>query len=286
MGAFKGVNQDFRSHRRNDRFSNFPTNVRLVFASYLSPSRIGKHAEIGIRRTRLTASRITGCITIARFASTTRIIGIGKEGGSIAIPNHGRQLVILTAVRRFRTKGHLVTVRRKVTHRRVDFCGITEQVTRNSRSPQPFLVRVHHEVPKTVCILLWIRCLNQTLFTRVFRRLVHLMNFPILASNQEVSIGMVHNTVSTDKSVVHRTKSLLVRRFHKQVARTIVLVADTLHAVIFLVLGIVQGRLCRSMRHNIAHLLNPDTRRRVFGRRQRNRRLSRSTCGHREQHCR
>ena len=285
MGTFKGVNQDFRSNRRYDRFTNFPTNSRLVFASHRGPSRIGKPTEIGIRRARLTLFRSTGRIATARFASTTRIIGIGKVSVSIAIPNHGRQLVILTAVRRFRTKGHLVTVRRKVAHSRVRFGRITEQVPRNTRGPQPFLVRVHHEVPKTICTLLRIRRLDQTLFTGILRRLAHLMNFPILASNKEVSIRVVHNTICTDKSVSHRTKSLLVRRFHEQVARTIVLVADTLHAVVLLVLGIVQGRLRRCVRHDITHLLNPNTRRRVFGRRHRSR-LGRCCSGHREQHCR
>ena len=121
VGTFKGVDQDFRSNRRNDRFTNFPTNSRLVFASHRGPGRIGKPTEIGIRRARLTLFRRTGRIATARFASTTRIIGIGKVSVSIAIPNHGRQLVILTAVRRFRTKGHLVTVRRKVAHSRVCF---------------------------------------------------------------------------------------------------------------------------------------------------------------------
>ena len=88
MCTFQGVNQRFRSDFSNDLFANFTTNLGLVFSSHRRPSRIGKYTEIGLFIFLASSFCRTRPGTTARFATTTQIIRIRKEGRTFAIPNH------------------------------------------------------------------------------------------------------------------------------------------------------------------------------------------------------
>ena len=169
------------------------------------------------------------------------------------------------AIRFLRHKFNLVTNVSKVLGSRIHCRRESVQVARNTGGPQPFLIGIHHQMPETALL----RCRSRG-FHKAFSRacglggLVHFINLFALTSHQQVAIRMVHDTIGTLHVIAFCTKRLLVRRFHQQVTRTIILVADALDAVVLFVLGIVQRSLGSSMRHDIADLLNPNTRRRIF----------------------
>ena len=288
MSTFQGVDQGLRTHLGNDLATNLTANLGLVFSSHRRPSRVGKYTEIGLFVFLATSFGRACPGTIIRFATTTIIVGIGEEGRTFAVPNHGSQLLFAMAIRFPGFKFHLVALVCKVLDTRIHRGRETVQVTRNTGSPQPILLGIHHQMPEAASL----RCRSRRFHITILvcagicpRGLVHLENVFALTGHQQVAIRVVHNTIGTEHAFFRRTKGLLVGGFHEQVTSTIVLVTDTLHAVGFLVLGIVQGCLGYSMRHDIADLLNPNTRSRIF--RSGHPRLShRSSCRHGQKHCR
>ena len=87
-----------------------------------------------------------------------------------------------------------------------------------------------------------------------------------LPGDNQASIRMVHNTVSTFHPVVLTANGILLQQL--EVAGAIVIVLEALDGILLVlrVLGIVQRGPRARMGHDIAYLLNPNTLCRVIGR--------------------
>ena len=268
MSTFQRVNQNLSTDRSDDLITDISAIRTAVRIGHRHPGRIGKHAEIRILEVVFILAFLfrTGPISAASFAATAEIVRTRKEGSTITVPNHGRQLLVFFrgVLRSLGSQFNLITGRCKVIVLRIGFRRETIQIARNTGSPKVITLRVHHQMPETALT----RCRSSpcdTACSAIFLgSLAHLENAFALTGHQQVAIRVVNNTIGTFHAITFCTKSLLVRGFHQQVASTIVLVTDTLDAVALLVLGIVQRGLGRRMRHDIANLLNPNTRRRIF----------------------
>ena len=268
MSTFQGVNQNLGTDRSNDLITNVTAISTAVRIGHSHPSRIGKHAEIRILEVILILAFLfrTGPISAARFAAATEIVRTRKEGRTIAVPNHGCQFLVFFRgmLRSLGSQFNLITSRCKVVVLRIGFRRKTVQITWNTGSPKVISLRVHHQMPETALTRRRSSPCDTTCTAIFLGGLTHLENTFALTGHQQVAIRMVNNTIGTFHAIAFGTKSLLVRGFHEQVTRTIVLVANALDAVALFVLGIVQRGLGSSMRHDIANLLNPNTRCRIF----------------------
>ena len=274
MRTFQGVNQYSRSEFGDDRIANRAPIGSLVLRSHLHLGRIVDVAEVGSGPFLHPIGIGTDVSSTTFLATTTVVIGIREERISVLVPNERCQLVRTQPVPCLRLEFDLVALVRKILVPGIQGIHLGREpveIARNTRSPKPFLGRVHHEVPETVRAIgnRGLRCLHDTLsaicLSILLRRLAHLVNVNTLSSDKKVSVRMVNNTIGTRHTIVGGTKSFLAEQL--QIASTVIVVVEVLHAVIFTVFRIVQGRLRRSMRDDIAHLLDPDTRCRIFWRR-------------------
>ena len=175
--------------------------------------------------------------------------------------------MVLHTVCSFRNKFYPVALVRKVPCSnvvRIDFGREPVEVAGNARRPEPFLIRVHHQVPETLGICRRGRRLHDALVTVLLCGLANLVDVRTLGRYEQVAIRMVHDAISTLHAVVRGTQDFLIQQL--QITRAVIIVAQVLHAVVLAILRVIQGRLSGGMRNNIANLLNPDTGRRVFRR--------------------
>ena len=268
MRTFEGVDEDGRTELGNDGIADFTADSILITVGHLGPGSIGDVAEVGT-----SPAFILGAIGAQFslgicFASTAKIVGIREEGVAVLVPDKRSEFILLQSVRRLRNEFHLVALVRKVLPfgvRLVDLGREPVEVAGDTRRPEPFLGRVHHQVPETFRTCRRGGRLHDAMAAFLLRGLAHLVDVNALSRNQEVAIRVVHDTVGTRHTVAGGTKSFLAEQL--QITRTIIIIVQVLHAVILTILGIVQRSLRGSVRHDIAHLLNPDTDRRVLRRR-------------------
>ena len=273
MRTFQGVNQDHRLELGDDRITNPAPIGSLVLRSHLHLGRIVDITEIGASPFLHPIGIATGVRSITSLATTTIVIGIREKRIAVLVPNERGQFIRTQPVSSLRFEIDLVPLVCKILIRRIQGIYLGREpveISGNTRRPEPFLVRVHHQVPETVRAIRNRRlsslhdALSAICRPVLLRRLAHLVNVDTLSRDKKVSVRMVHDTVSTRHTVVGGTKGFLAEQL--QIARTIIIIVEILYAVIFAVFRIVQGSLRRSMRHDIAHLLNPDTGRRVLRR--------------------
>ena len=217
--TFKRVDKDCRTELGNHGIVNFATDRILIRRSHLGPGRIGDVAEIGSRPIRFLLVVATGVSRVGiRLAATAQIVGIRKEGIAVLIPYKRSQFVVLHAVCTFRNKFHPVALVREVPCSnvvRINFGREPVEVAGNARRPEPFLIRVHHQVPKALGTCRRGRCLHEALATVgsfLFCSLANLVDVRALGRYEQVAIRMVHDAIGSFHPVFLTAKRILLQQ--------------------------------------------------------------------------
>ena len=264
MGAFKRIDQDFDFHLGNGAIPDGGMERighRLVLHIHLG--RIRDVAKVRLRSFMLLLIRSTSVeviayrgigVIIVPFTTTTKVIGIRKEGVPFLVPNQGCERIMEHAVARSFRQLHTVTLVIKAI-RFVTGNLDSMQHTRNAGRPHILLVRVNHQVPNTRRSPR--RGDNALSITRT-RRLTHFVNGGPLSCDNQATIRVMHDTIGTAHAITFRTKNPLV--FQLQITITVIVIVEALDAVILRVFRIIQRFCRRRMRDDIANLLNPNTR--------------------------
>ena len=270
MRTFKGVNQDCRTELGNNGVADFAADRVLIGIGHLGPGRIGDVAEVGAGPTITLGLFGAGGAPGIGLAAATKVVGIREERIAVLVPDKRSEFLLLQAVRSLGDEFHPVALVREVLLFGMVLVNLGRkpvEVAGDTRRPEPFLVRVHHQVPEAFRAGSRSRGLHHApaaIGSFLLRGLAYLVNILPLRRNEKVAIRVVHDTVGTLHPITRGTQRLLAEQL--QVTRTVVVIVQVLHAVVLTILRVIQGSLGRGMRHNVAHLLNPDTGRRVLRR--------------------
>ena len=212
--TFERVNQDGRTQLGNHGIANFAPDGRLVCAGHLGPGCIGDVAEIGARPAFFLVSFVTRSSRVGIcLATTTVVVGIREERITVLVPNKRGKRVVFHSIRTFGDKMNVIAVIREILGVRIILVYLGREPVeraRNTRRPEPFLGRVHHQVPKAVRISRRQRSLYDT--TSSPYSFAHLMNVLTLRSNKQVSIGMVHDAIGSTHPVFLTAKRILLQQ--------------------------------------------------------------------------
>ena len=268
MRTFQGVNQNRHTHLGDGGIPNrgvVPVAVRSIRHVHLG--RIGNVAEVGARgffspffigtKPKVVAHtrRITVTIT---FTSTAVVVGTREERMAFFVPDKRRHGIVVRTVG-FTGQRHVVTPGIKTVRSAIAYID-SVQLARDTGRPHVLARGVVHQVPNAF------RRRRRLYHAGIATRLINLVNGLALPGNNQASIRMVHNTVSTFHPVVLTANGILLQQL--EVAGAIVIVLEALDGILLVlrVLGIVQRGPRARMGHDIAYLLNPNTLCRVIGR--------------------